>query len=78
MDSMRIPWGVQWEIARGVLNGHWKWSEVTPSKLDLLKGSNAEAAPKVAHVMKTDSIPSTLAGNLDLWYVPFMCALLVA
>jgi len=67
MDSMRISWGVQWEIARGVSRNVWKWSDVTREKLDLLKGPNAEAAPKVAHVMKTGVAPSALPRNVELW-----------
>jgi hypothetical protein len=51
MDRRGIAWGVQFEIARGVNMGEWQWEDVTGSKLDQLKGCNAEAAPKVAAVM---------------------------
>jgi hypothetical protein len=67
MDSIQISWGVQWEIARGVSRNVWKWSDVTREKLELLRGPNAEAAPKVAHVMKTGQAPPTLPQNLELW-----------
>lgn len=67
MDAKRISWGVQWEIARGITRHLWKWSDVTPGKLDLLRGSNAEAASKVVHVMKTGEAPSALPANLELW-----------
>lgn len=51
MDLRKNSWGVQYEIARGVSNGHFTWSDVTPEKLDLLKGPTAEAAPKVYDVI---------------------------
>jgi hypothetical protein len=67
MDSKRISWGVQWEIARGISRHAWEWSDVTPSKLDLLRGSNADAAWKVVYVMKTAEAPSVPPRNLELW-----------
>ncbi|KAI0321268.1 RNA dependent RNA polymerase-domain-containing protein [Amylostereum chailletii] len=50
-DFRNLAFGVQWELARGQSLGLWKWEDVTPSLLNQLKGSNAEAVPKVARVM---------------------------
>lgn len=67
MDSMHISWGVQWEIARGVSRDAWNWSDLTPGQLNLMEGSNADAAWKVYHVMNTGQVPSATPGNLELW-----------
>jgi RNA-dependent RNA polymerase len=47
MDDKRLSRGVQFEIARGESQGIWQWRDVTPEKLHLLGGSNAESAWKV-------------------------------
>jgi hypothetical protein len=74
MERLKISWGVQYELARGVLAGRWKWDDVTVHVLERLQGSNAEAAPRVDAVMReieggparrTDSRVT----NLDLWWV---------
>lgn len=52
MDQHLLSWGVQYEIARGVVNGDWAWEDITEETVDKLKGSNAEAAPKVSFVLK--------------------------
>lgn len=31
-----MPWAVQYEIARGVCNGHWTWSDITEDKIHSL------------------------------------------
>ncbi|TDL26400.1 hypothetical protein BD410DRAFT_763609 [Rickenella mellea] len=59
MEARKLPWAVQWEIARGISQGTWSWSDVTESKLDKLKGSNAEAAPLVAETIRADMPAST-------------------
>lgn len=51
MERRRISWGVQYELARGILAERWKWEDVTKSVLDSLQGSNAVAAPRVRSVM---------------------------
>lgn len=28
MDANKLPWGVQYELARGVTKGMWKWDDV--------------------------------------------------
>ena len=38
MDNYRLPWGVQYELARGVTKGLWTW-EAVDSKIRQLKAS---------------------------------------
>lgn len=80
MDDMRIPWGVQWEIARGVTfhnkqdqpEPQWGWADVTRDKLYKIKGgstghvTNAETAWKVRYVMKNISLPSEQTSQ-EIW-----------
>ena len=51
MERRRISWGVQYELARGVLAERWTWENITDRVLDRLQGPNAVAAPKVRSVM---------------------------
>ena len=51
LDRLAIPWGAQYELARGESLGLWSWDDVTSAELKLLAGMNAEAAPKVAGLM---------------------------
>ncbi|KAH9176853.1 RNA dependent RNA polymerase-domain-containing protein [Lactarius sanguifluus] len=51
MERRKISWGVQYELARGVLAERWKWEDVTDGVLERLQGSNAVAAPRVRSVM---------------------------
>lgn len=51
LDKKRVPWGTIFELARGVTNGSWLWSEVTGDYLDQLCGTNAETAPRVSQIM---------------------------
>ncbi|KAF9652836.1 hypothetical protein BDM02DRAFT_3108435 [Thelephora ganbajun] len=51
LDRLGIPWGAQYELARGESHGHWTWDDVTLVELECLVGLNAEAAPKVASLM---------------------------
>ena len=70
MDLKRIPWGVQYEIARGVCAGRWSWDDVTAEKLEKMKTSNREDAPRVEHVILDTNTPrSAHAASLPLWYV---------
>lgn len=64
MDARHISWGVQYEIARGVSCGGWKWSDVTPDKLDKLRGTAAEAAPKVRQTILSLADSSTHSSTL--------------
>ncbi|KAJ3558083.1 hypothetical protein NM688_g1122 [Phlebia brevispora] len=48
MDRLRVSWGAQYEIARGVCNGWWTWEEVTDVFLERLKeANNQQSAPLV-------------------------------
>ncbi|KAI0271441.1 RNA dependent RNA polymerase-domain-containing protein [Gloeopeniophorella convolvens] len=73
MEAKKIAWGVQYELARGVLAGLWTWDDVDESALSRLQGCNAVAAPKVmtvmADVMKSKGIvqPRGLSSSMDLW-----------
>jgi RNA-dependent RNA polymerase len=73
MERLNISWGVQYELARGVLAEKWSWAHVTESVLRRLQGSNAQAAPRVRPVMleATDgkgSVPCPKSSvNLALW-----------
>lgn len=69
MDETNISWGVQYEIARGVSDGSWKWEDVTPDILRRLQGSNAEAAPQVNEILRR-----VKGGNVrspKIWYCYF-------
>lgn len=68
MEDFKIPWGVQYELARGVLADRWTWDKVTAPVLEELRGSNAQAAPKVNEVM-SGSAPRTDSSkaNSELW-----------
>ncbi|KDQ15608.1 hypothetical protein BOTBODRAFT_157888 [Botryobasidium botryosum FD-172 SS1] len=46
-DARKLSWGVQWEIARLVSHGLFAWDDIRLDLLDDLKGTNANAAPKV-------------------------------
>ncbi|EIW87305.1 hypothetical protein CONPUDRAFT_87147 [Coniophora puteana RWD-64-598 SS2] len=52
IDYRSLAWPTTYEIARGVTQGRWSWQDVTPSRLDRLKGLGADTAPKVGAVMK--------------------------
>lgn len=40
MDAHGLAWAVQWEIARGISNGWWRWEDVTPGRLHELPGGS--------------------------------------
>ncbi|PCH34325.1 hypothetical protein WOLCODRAFT_135643 [Wolfiporia cocos MD-104 SS10] len=67
MDDMRIAWGVQYELARGVCREEWAWHDVTKSKLEQLTGPNTTAAPRVPSVMNPGSISRPSAMDAALW-----------
>lgn len=66
MDSEKIAWGVQYELARGVSRKAWGWGDVTAEKLQRLKGINFEAAPKVAEVMLEQTFKSS-SKDMMIW-----------
>lgn len=51
LDRLGIPWGAQWELARGESRGQWTWNDVRNTDLKKLVGLNAEVAPKVANLV---------------------------
>jgi hypothetical protein len=71
IESRQLAWGVQWEIARGITDGHWTWEDVTPEKLDKLRGTNTEAAWKVDGIIreKQHSAATLNEENYRLWFV---------
>lgn len=64
MDSKEIAGGTQWQLALGVSLKLWTWKDVEP-KLDLLRGSNAQAAYRVFSVMLNQPLSKDL--DLSLW-----------
>jgi hypothetical protein len=67
LDQLQLAWGTVYELARGVTRGMWTFEDMTEHRLCKLKGSNAEAAWKVAAVMK-DKTPSAMRAPSELWY----------
>jgi hypothetical protein len=74
MEQLKISWGVQYELARGVLSDKWTWDDITDSVLRQLRGSNAQAASRVSAVVSgtiggTSIVPLTdsSATNINLW-----------
>jgi hypothetical protein len=79
MERLKISWGVQYELARGVLAGRWTWDDATIDVLKQLCGPNAHAAPRVNAIMSgavsgatgrsTATAPHTDSSmtNLDTW-----------
>ncbi|KAJ3566178.1 hypothetical protein NP233_g7159 [Leucocoprinus birnbaumii] len=68
MDKLRLAWGVQYELARGVTLQEWTWENVCSvlrEKPADLTGANAEAAYKVRAVMQDR--PTTRNANQLLW-----------
>ena len=61
MDKRGIAWGVQLDIAQGVTNGLWSWSNITSGMPDKLRGTNAQAR-KLVHkaILGTHQEPSAM------------------
>lgn len=67
MDKYRIAKGVQLEIARGITQNTWRWTDVTEKRIQQLVGSHKENIGKVAGVLgKSD--PGGTATNAKTWY----------
>ncbi|TFK59804.1 hypothetical protein BDN72DRAFT_883839 [Pluteus cervinus] len=67
LDENQIPWGVQWELARGVTLGAWRWADVM-KKLHLFRGTNsAETAYKVVAVMLDLPLPPNTQAAHVIW-----------
>ena len=74
MERLKISWGVQFELARGVLAEKWTWDDITDNVLRQLRGSNAQAASRVSAVVsgtigRTGTVLPTesRATNLNPW-----------
>ncbi len=73
MEQLKISWGVQYELARGVLAEKWTWDGVNDNVLKQLLGSNAQAASRVHAVMSettggTSTLhPTVSTMNSGLW-----------
>ncbi|KAG6883508.1 hypothetical protein C0993_005764 [Termitomyces sp. T159_Od127] len=65
MDHHKLPWGVQYEIARGVTEGIWSWASVE-AKIPQLCGSNSEKAHKVRNIMLDRVRPPSALGH-SVW-----------
>ena len=72
MDARRIPWGTQFELARGVSAGAWTWTDVK-GRLQLLRSglTNADSAPNVIPLMRGHSSFRVLE-DVKLWFVLFL------
>ena len=66
MERRRISWGVQYELARGVLAERWRWEDVTDVVLERLEGPNAVAAPDVRKVMADEMGEGNTGYHVDL------------
>ncbi|KAA1474046.1 hypothetical protein DENSPDRAFT_882496, partial [Dentipellis sp. KUC8613] len=78
MDAKGIVWPVHYELARGVTLGRWTWGDISPQKLESLKGPAAGAAPRVHAVMTGRSeVPAEVTVSFkmptlkdqNLWFV---------
>jgi hypothetical protein len=74
MEQLKISWGVQYELARGVLAEKWTWDDITDNVLRQLRGSNAQAASRVSAVVSgtiggTSTVPTAGSSttNLKIW-----------
>ena len=74
MEQLKLSWGVQYELARGVLADKWSWDDITDNILRQLRGSNAQAASRVSAVVSgkiggTSIVPPTESSttHLNLW-----------
>ncbi|THH11616.1 hypothetical protein EW145_g546 [Phellinidium pouzarii] len=63
-DKYVISKGVQFEIARGVTQHWWTWSDITEDKIRQLTGSNAEKAGKVMNIIGTGNPKQTLSPSV--------------
>ncbi|KAI4523086.1 hypothetical protein K525DRAFT_361417 [Schizophyllum commune Loenen D] len=63
MDSMDAPWGVQYELARGVLAGDWSWSDVTRERLVALRALSPDS-PALSNERHAPRVREALLGKL--------------
>ncbi|KII94231.1 hypothetical protein PLICRDRAFT_675257 [Plicaturopsis crispa FD-325 SS-3] len=73
MDKKGLNWGTQYEIARGITQGHWTWDQLKRNGAKLLsdlRGPNVQAAPLVRHVImsapaSSDGLTESCRKELD-------------
>lgn len=64
MDRQHLPWGVQYEIARGVSDRRWKWEDVTRDKISALRtDTNVRAAQVPAVILGKPLVPAPAQVN---------------
>ncbi|KAJ7760119.1 RNA dependent RNA polymerase-domain-containing protein [Mycena maculata] len=66
LDRLQIARGVQWELVRGITSGSWTWQDVK-TKLSVLKGSNADIAPRVRDIMLGGTSRGGTLHETSLW-----------
>ncbi|KAG6856768.1 hypothetical protein H0H87_000946 [Tephrocybe sp. NHM501043] len=57
MDKEKIPWGAQWEVARGVTMKLWDWEKVKAKIPQLRASKNGEIAHKVWSIIMDKPLP---------------------
>ena len=67
LDKRRIAYGIQLELARGVQRGRWTWTDVTPSRMNLLRGSHAKVVPDLNTIMDCGHIHDPVHHASPLW-----------
>lgn len=69
LDQQHLAWGTIYELARGVTRGMWTFEDMTERRLCKLRGSNVQAAWKVAAVIKDEMGPSfATRASSEVWY----------
>ncbi|KAG2369519.1 RNA dependent RNA polymerase-domain-containing protein [Suillus spraguei] len=67
-NQQQLAWGTIYELARGVTRGMWTFEDMTEHRLRQLKGSNVQAAWKVAAVIKDEMRPtSAMRAPAEIW-----------
>lgn len=66
MDKHCIAKGTQLEIARGITQNLWKWSDIDEEKIQQLRGSHLKSIMKVASVLGKTNV-SRLPNFTDAW-----------
>lgn len=68
LDQQHLAWGTIYELARGVTRGMWTFEDMTEHCLCKLRGSNVQAAWKVAAVIKDEMGPSfATRASSEVW-----------
>ena len=70
LDRLGIPWGAQYELARGVTRGWWRWSEVTMERLKKLLPDTADNQTRIASPSRVVDVMlgrEPASRRLELW-----------